>query len=124
MAWAALVATVLASFMPTASRVIASAADDAAPVLLEMCTAAGSKLFDATPPGADGHGDPAAPMSHAMGEACDYCVLAPPLPTLPLLPGAWTLLPQAALATLPSPARLKLNRNLRGLGSQAPPLAL
>lgn len=124
MAWLALVATVLAALMPTASRVIASAADHAAPMLHEMCAAAGTKLFDASPVPVDGHDDPAAPMSHAMGDACDYCVLATTLTLLLVLLAAWTLLPRATLASLSCSARLKPNRNMRGLGSQAPPFAL
>ena len=124
MAWLALVATVLAALMPTASRFFATTADHAAPVLHEMCTAAGIKLFDASPAPAGGHDDPAAPMTHAMDDACGYCVLATSLLLLLVLLAAWALMPQATLPLLHRSARLKPNRNVRGLGSQAPPLAL
>lgn len=121
MAWLALAAVVLSLAMPTASRVLAAVAPGTAPVLMEMCTAAGTKLVDVSP--FLGDETPAPPMP-AMTEACDYCVLVPPLTlALALLFLLLLHLPQSPLRRryvfFPNPLR-----NLRGLGSQAPPIAL
>lgn len=120
MAWLALVAVLLGALVPAVSRVLASGTGGAAAVFMEMCTPAGRQMVDVSvllwkqgerPP------PPAAPTD----EACAYCVLAPPLQlvlalVLALLAyRALTPAVQSPSPFLPSP------RNLRGLGSRAPP---
>jgi len=100
---------------------LASHVGNASTSLVEMCTATGLKLIDLSLSG--GKSDPMTPMPH-MDEACDYCVLAAPL----LLVAALLTVPHVRPA--PTYGRhfycliLHSPRNRRGLGSQAPPLAL
>jgi len=120
MAWLALVAVLLASVMPTASRVIAATVSKAAPILMEMCTSAGRQVLDVSPFIATE--EPASPAVAAM-DACDYCVLATPLPLVLLLFCLLALFPGQPSVVRHYLALLRLPRNTRGLGSQAPPLA-
>jgi len=117
----ALLAVLLSALAPTVSRVVAATAARGAPILMEMCTMAGIKLVDVSPFVAAAEDEPAPPAS-PMAPACDYCVLATPLLVvlaLLLASLAWTPAPPAdRLYTL---AQRPL-RNLRGLGSQAPPV--
>ena len=117
----ALLAVLLSALAPTVSRVVAATAARGAPILMEMCTMAGIKLVDVSPFVAAAEDEPAPPAS-PMAPACDYCVLATPLlVVLALLLASleWTPAPPAdRLYTL---AQRPL-RNLRGLGSQAPPV--
>lgn len=116
----ALAAVLISALMPTVSRVIANAAPGAATVLVEMCTAAGLRMVALPSPLA---GDPSPPAMPDM-DACDYCVLATPPPATLLLLALLPLALQAASpVTLRTPA-LRPARNTRGLGSQAPPIAL
>lgn len=120
-AWLALVAALLIALAPAVSRILASHAGNASTSLVEMCTATGLKLIDPSLP--VGKSDPMTPMPH-MDEACGYCVLAAPL----LLVAALLTVPH--LRPAPAYGRhfycliLHSPRNRRGLGSQAPPLAL
>lgn len=121
MAWLALAAVVLSIAMPTASRVASAVAPDMAPILMEMCTTGGTRLVDVT--SFLGGETPAPPMSE-MTEACDYCVLVPPLVLALALLFCLLLHPPRSpplrrYACLPTSLR-----NIRGLGSQAPPIAL
>lgn len=121
MARLALVAVLLTVAVPTASRVISTLAPTLAPVLMEMCTTAGLQVRDvsAVLPGDEPAPPPVAPM-----DACDYCVLSAPPPLLLL---ALLLLALLPVRTPIAGRRLALPRpprNLRGLGSQAPPLPL
>ena len=117
----ALLAVLLSALAPTVSRVVAATAARGAPIRMEMCTMAGIKLVDVSPFVAAAEDEPAPPAS-PMAPACDYCVLATPLLVvlaLLLASLAWTPAPPAdRLYTL---AQRPL-RNLRGLGSQAPPV--
>lgn len=124
MAWLALVAVLLGALVPTISRAVASGTSGAAAVLMEMCTPAGRQMVDVSAL-LWGQDEPAPPPpAAAMDEACAYCVLAPPLPLVLALLLALVLYPALVPASRfcfllpPSP------RNLRGLGSRAPPLAL
>ncbi len=117
----ALLAVLLSALAPTVSRALAATAAKGAPILMEMCTMAGIKLVDVSPFVAAADGEPAPPSS-PMAPACDYCVLAAPLlVVLALLLGllAWRPAPPANRSYTLAP---RLLRNLRGLGSQAPPL--
>lgn len=122
MAWLALVAVLLTVAAPTISRALVATGAKVAPILMEMCTIAGTKLVDVSPYIAGE--DPVRPMTSVMDDACGYCVLATPLPLVLLLLCLLGLRPPRTstfrlyTALLPSP------RNTRGLGSQAPPLAL
>lgn len=123
MAWLALAAALLMAVAPAVSRVVMASASKAVPVLMELCTASGTQLIDVAP--FLGESEPAPPaMTSHLDEACAYCTLSTPLPLLLLLFFAWLLRPAAALLPRPylfSPHAL---RNLRGLGSQAPPIFL
>ena len=121
MAWLALVAVLLTVAAPTVSRVLASTLAKTAPVLMEMCTRVGSQLVDASPFIAGEQPD--RPMT-AMDDVCGYCVLATPLPVLLLLLCLLTLRPSLSATLRPYAALLRSPRNTRGLGSQAPPIAL
>lgn len=120
LAWLALAAALLMAFAPAVSRVVVAAASKATPVLMELCTASGLKVIDVAPFVGALEETPATP--HVMEEACAYCTLLPPL--------AFALLVLCALLLRPLPAlspRLHrffpaFPRNLRSLGSQAPPL--
>lgn len=123
MAVLALVAVLLASVVPTISRVMASAASKGGPILMEMCTVAGIKLMDVAPFLDEGDPRPAEPAP-PMAPVCDYCVLATPvLVVLALLLALLAWAPGAPAARVFSAASKPL-RNLRGLGSQAPPCLL
>lgn len=124
MAWLALVATLLTAVMPTVSRIVASATTSASPLLLEMCTAAGIKLVEMPSPLGGDAPQPGHPMPPAMGDACGYCVLATSLPVVLLLLGLAAPHGRTAPVARIYQTRLRLTRNARGLGSQAPPLAL
>ena len=101
MALVALFATLMAALAPTASRVLATASAHAAHHLA----------------GDDSTLQP-------VDEACGYCMLVAPPPPVPAQP--WPpALKHADKATSPLHiVRLRSNRNVRGLGSQAPPLAV
>ena len=118
----ALLAVVLSALAPTVSRAVAATAARGAPILMEMCTMTGIKLVDVSPfVGAE---DEPAPPASPMAPACDYCVLATPLlVVLALLLAllAWKPAPLAGRTCRPATRSL---RNLRGLGSQAPPCLL
>jgi hypothetical protein len=120
----ALLAALLAALAPTVSRTLAATAAKGTPILMEMCTMAGIQLIDVSPflGASDGDPAPSPPPAAPMAPACDYCVLATPLLVvlaLLLAALAWRPAPPAdrryALAQRPL-------RNLRGLGSQAPPV--
>lgn len=120
MAVLALAAMLLVAVAPTVSRVLAATASKTGPVLMEMCTMAGLKLIDVSPFPGGTDDEPATPAA-PMGPACDYCVLATPLPIVLLL--LFALLPWAprrlvfpAMSVAP-----RFRRNMRGLGGQAPP---
>lgn len=116
MAWLALAAVVLSVAMPTASRFMA-AASTAAPLLMEMCTAAGRQVMDVSAFAPTEQPPPAmADMS-----ACGYCVLATPLPLVLLLAGLLVLLRPQPPVVRRYLRRLRSPRNVRGLGAQAPP---
>lgn len=120
MAVLALIAVLLAAVAPTVSRVLAAAAPGDAPVLMEMCTAAGVKMAEISPHLGDGD-EPAQPMSQMMGDACGYCVLVTSLPLALLLLCMLAPRPPATSAFRLYAALLQYCRNTRGLGSQAPP---
>jgi hypothetical protein len=121
MAWLALVAVLLMSAMPMVSRVLATTAQ-AGPILMEMCTTAGRQLIDVSPfiPAAEQSVQPPTVMS----DACGYCMLATPLPLVLLVLGLLGLVPTRPPVVRYYRLFLPLPRNLRGLGSQAPPRAL
>lgn len=120
----ALAAVLLSVAAPTTSRVLSATISRAAPVLMEMCTSAGFELVDVSPfLGGDGEpAEPEAPTA-AMGADCGYCVLSTPLPVVVAVLVAsppWS----AGAPVVAGYARgWPVLRNLRGLGSQAPPLA-
>ena len=120
MSWLAFLAVLLMTAMPTIGRIVASVAPQATPVLMEMCTTAGRSLVDVSPfiaPEA-----PARPMQ-AMAEACDYCTLLPPLQLVLLVLCAQLLRPPPHRRARSYRIVPRAVRNLRGLGSQAPPVA-
>ncbi len=121
MAWLALAAALLMALAPAAGRAVMATASKAVPVLMEICTASGMKMIDVAP--FLGESEPASPaVPLHLDEACAYCTLATPLPLLLLLLFALLLRPVPSLLArlhLFSPHPL---RNLRGLGSQAPPI--
>lgn len=121
MAWLALVAVLLAVAAPTISRTLVATGAKVAPILMEMCTTAGNQLVDVSPFIAGE--EPARPMT-AMDEACGYCVLATPLPLVLLLLCLLGLRPPRVSTFGLYTALLRSPRNTRGLGAQAPPLAL
>ena len=118
----ALAAVLLTVAAPTMSRVLSAAAMRAAPVLMEICTTGGLKLLDASPFLGD-TGEPATPAA-AMDGHCGYCVLGTPLPVVLALLVGLLLWPAAAPAATHYARTWQSLRNTRGLGSQAPPLAL
>lgn len=123
MARLALAAMLLAALMPTVSRVLAASAPRGAPVLMEMCTVAGTKLIDVSSFLGVDDAEPA-PATTAMADACGYCTLATPPPILLALLFLSLLWTPRAPATRVRTRVLKPLRNARGLGSQAPPIAL
>jgi hypothetical protein len=122
MACLALMAVLLSIVAPTASRVIAATASKAAPILMELCTTAGRQMLDVSPFIALEE-TPAQPSMETV-DACGYCVLATPLPLVLLLFCLLALLPVRPPVVRYYLALLRSSRNTRGLGSQAPPLAL
>ncbi|WP_456982250.1 DUF2946 family protein [Luteimonas sp. A478] len=112
----ALLATLMAALAPAASRMlsVASAGCDAA---APCATATDGSAHSAHHP-ADENTSP-----QLVDDACGYCLLVAPPPRMqsPL----W--LPASQQAEKPSSplhiVRLRPNRNVRGLGSQAPPPA-
>ena len=89
---------------------------------VSLCTTAGLKVIDVAP-FVGGEEPPAQPRT-AMDDLCGYCVLATPLPVvLALLFALLLCLPQTPAFHFYS-LLLKAPRNMRGLGSQAPPIAL
>lgn len=124
MAVVALLAMLMSAVAPSVSRVLASSAHQAAPLLLEMCTAAGLATIEVpAPTGAgDDSGQPA--PRHAMDEACGYCFLVTSQPVFLLLLCLLALRAPMATTLRPATALLRPRRNSRGLGSQAPPIAL
>lgn len=121
MAWLALVAVLLMAVVPTASRITASFVSHAGPVLMELCTTAGRVMVDVSP--FIGEQEQVHAMDD-MGHACDYCALLPPLQLLLLMLLALLLRPSSREGPRYYGITLRPVRNLRGLGSQAPPLAL
>lgn len=119
----ALAAMLLAVVMPTASRILAATTPDAPPLLVQMCTAVGLKTV-ALPAHHGGDGPAPAPALQVMDEVCGYCVLATALPLVLLLLCLLALRPQAVSPLLLQTTPLRLPRNFRGLGSQAPPIAV
>src|SRR5690606_39383505 len=122
MVWLAVVAMLLIAAVPTVSRVLAATVPAVGPALQQMCTAAGLKVVEVLPIGDEGAA-PVQPVT-TMGDVCGYCLLAVPVPVLLLLVFALLLHAPPPLAPRPCPLFLRLPRNLRGLGSQAPPLPL
>lgn len=122
LAWLALVASLLMSVMPSVSRVLMAAAPNTAQLLMEMCTTAGRQLVDVSPFIAP-EAQPGQPMA-GMTDVCAYCVLATPLPLVLLLFCLLVLFPARSPIVRYYLALLRSPRNARGLGSQAPPLAL
>lgn len=130
MARLALAAMLLVALAPTLSRTLqASAAPGGAVVrLVELCTAAGMQMrllpaMPAAPAGHDG-GQPGQPAPHDGGDACGYCSLTVPPPVVLLLACLLLLLVPVAPVFRPHFFLPRFLRNLRGLGAQAPPLAL
>jgi len=122
MAWLAVLAMLLIAAVPTVSRVLAATIPAVGPALQQMCTAAGLKVVEVIPFG-DERKAPAQPMT-TVGDVCGYCLLSTPVPLILLLAFALLLHAPAPPAQRPCSLFLRLPRNLRGLGSQAPPLAL
>lgn len=122
MAWLAVLAMLLIAAVPTVSRVLAATMPTVGPALQQMCTAAGLKVVEVLPIGDEGTA-PVQPMT-TMGDVCGYCLLSTPVPVVVLL--VFALLLRAPPPPTPRAYSLflRLPRNLRGLGSQAPPLAL
>ena len=120
MALLALWAVVLMFAMPTLSRVAASTASTATPILMEMCSSMGRQVIDVSPYIA--LEEQPAPTVMSMSESCGYCVLVPPLLVVLLVLCALALAPAIPPAVRCTPALPRSLRNLRGLGSQAPPL--
>lgn len=123
MAWLALVAALLMAVAPAVSRVVVATASKSVPVLMELCTASGIKMIDVTPFIGESEAVPPVVPPH-MDEACAYCTLATPLPLVLLLLFALLLAPATSLPARFSPFSPRPRRNLRGLGSQAPPVLL
>jgi hypothetical protein len=122
MAWLALAAVLLMATAPTVSRVLASVAGQAGAVLVEMCTAAGLKTIDVS--GLLDTRDQVPASGDATDDMCGYCALAPPL-ALVLLLLCVLAPPRPMRVPLPHrPPLFRPVRNRRGLGSQAPPIAL
>lgn len=115
-------AVLLMSIAPTVSRLLLSVVSPHQPILMELCTTAGLKLIDVSSP--NPNEESGTPAHATTDNACGYCVLATPLPLL--------LLVIAILASWPPVGRhlcryqvfLPSPRNMRGIGSQGPPLAL
>lgn len=125
-AWLALAAAVLSATAPTASRLLATVLPGTVTLLVEMCTAAGLQWVEMSPVGevdAAAQQATSAPMT-AMDPNCAYCVLGAVLPfVLALLFALLLALVPVACRQVASPY-IHPPRNLRGLGSQAPPLLL
>lgn len=117
----AMFATLLMALAPTISRTLDARSDGTGPVLMEMCTTAGLEVLDVSA----FIGDVERPRpSMAMDDACGYCTLASLLLPILLLLYAALSWPAALLRPWrPAPFSRRL-RNLRGLGAQAPPVAL
>lgn len=125
MAPLALLAALLLVLVPTASRIIASATSATHSVLMELCTGGGTHRVDAPPFIAHENPSPAATAASMTGEACGYCALLPPLLPLLLAFAAWLpRMPRRIAVPAQVPPLRRWPRNLRGLGSQAPPIAL
>ncbi|WP_442683735.1 DUF2946 domain-containing protein [Stenotrophomonas sp. JC08] len=121
MAWLALVAVLLTVVAPTVSRVLMTTVSKTSPILMEMCSTVGLKTIDVS--ALIGSEESVRPMM-VMDDACGYCVLATPLPLVLALLVALLLRPPQAPALHFFSLRLRTPRNMRGLGSQAPPRAL
>ncbi|MGY1409838.1 DUF2946 family protein [Luteimonas sp. A611] len=105
---------------PAVSRVLAASMPDGALILMEMCTKAGMKLIDVSP--FVGDVEQPANLPSADDDACGYCALTTPAPLVLALLFA-LLLWAAQLPALRGCTRIaRPLRNLRGLGSQGPPL--
>ena len=118
----ALAAVLLGVVAPTVGRVLSATAMRVAPVLMEMCTSGGRKVVDVSSlPGEAGK--PEAPAM-AMDAHCGYCVPGAPLPMVLALLVALLLWPAAVPPATGYARAWRPLRNIRGLGSQAPPLAL
>jgi hypothetical protein len=118
----ALAAAMLLALAPAISRVIASADPAGQSIPMALCTSADAHSVDAAAPGASQDKFPG-PMAAWTGDACGYCaLLSPPLPSLPTLLAGMPPASGATTLRLSSPIQ-GWPRNLRGLGSQAPPSA-
>lgn len=118
----ALLAVLLLALAPSVSRVLASATPQVLAGWSELCTTMGLKTL---PSEARSFGD-ASPVAPKMpgADACDYCPLAASLSLLLL---AIALLPpvlQRHASFLHVAPRLRIDDNLRGLGSRGPPILL
>jgi len=118
----ALVAVLLMAFAPAISRVLAAGATQVLEGWTELCTTQGLKWVD-TGAQPDAEKSPA-PVPMLMGSDCAYCPLAASLSLVllffflvfpPLTGGRITPLHRP-------PSRTDIN--LRGLGSQGPPVLL
>lgn len=119
----ALVAVLLLAFAPSINRLVSGAGAQVLAGWTELCTASGLKWVDT----ADASPAKKAPLAGGgmpMGTDCDYCRLVDVLPLLllALCLTAPTGL-RARLLPKPAPSR-RPPTNLRGLGSQGPPLFL
>jgi hypothetical protein len=118
----ALVAVLLMAFAPTISRVLAGGATQVLGGWTELCTTQGLKWVD-TGAQSDAEKSPA-PAPTPMGSDCAYCPLAASLSLVllffflvyPPLTGG-----RSAPLHRPPPRAIV---NLRGLGSQGPPVLL
>ncbi|MFT3807673.1 DUF2946 family protein [Arenimonas sp.] len=114
----ALLAMLLLAFVPTASRLLASAGLATGGSWVELCTVTGLKWVQLP------EGDAAPSHSAQMGEDCAYCPLLNAVAVFALLLAL--LLPAAPRELLERFARLQrtVSRHPCGLGSRGPPLAL
>lgn len=124
MATLAMIAALLLALVPTASRIIASVVPTAQPVLMELCTGAGTRVVDVSPFIAAEAPPPVATTASMTGEACGYCALLPLLSTAVPALAAWVPLASRSASSRAVAPVLPWPRNRRGLGSQAPPVTL
>lgn len=121
MASLAFMAALLAVAAPTVSRTLAVVTHGAVPTLVEMCTAAGLKLVDVSP--LKGDEQAPTPSKTTMDDACGYCALAAVLPLVLVLLSGLLACPAPISSLRSCFPFLRQPRNMRGLGSQAPPIA-
>lgn len=119
----ALLAVLLMALVPSVSRMMARADTQVLEGWVELCTTSGLKWFDT---GKQSESGKTSPAKHDawMGENCAYCRLVdllPPILLLVLL--VFPCLHALHVAHACAPLQRML-RNVRGLGSQAPPFPL